>query len=227
MASRAGGANCGLGSCKFCTAQRILRQIEERSGSNNFTPSHVESLIYQWGRLLVDPSILPYCFRLTGSGGFLHQAGRSYVFCHQMDLLHMGLDSETRSYSSQIEEILEQTLGKSRVSLSGKQIKSFSKEFSAQCQDLYGPVVGPRMQDHVDFPADLTIIRETGYDYDGNQTVRVEVRALLCYSRTLLDNNNQITINSAPGFRASDFSPDVLTVLQMYHEHRHSNPCKF
>lgn len=113
MASRAGGANCGLGSCKFCTAQRILKQIEERTSSTEFTHSHVESLLYQWGRLLVDPSILPYCFRLTGSGGFLHQAGRSFVFCHQMDLLTMGIDSEARSYSSQIEEILEHTLSKS------------------------------------------------------------------------------------------------------------------
>ena len=112
MASRAGGANCGLGSCKFCIAQRILRQIEEKSDSTNFNHSQVESLLYQWGRLLVDPSILPYCFRLTGSGGFLHLAGRSFVFCHQMDLLTMGIDSETRSYSSQIEEILEQTLSK-------------------------------------------------------------------------------------------------------------------
>ena len=83
------------------------------------------------------------------------------------------------------------------------------------------------MIDQVEFPAEQTVIRETGYDADGNQTVRVEVKALISYSRTLLDNNNQLTINSAPGFRNSDFSPDILTVLQMYHEHRHSNPCKF
>ena len=83
------------------------------------------------------------------------------------------------------------------------------------------------MQDAVEFPGGQTVVRETGYDADGNSTIRVEVRALLCYTRTLVDNNNQLPINLAPGFRLSDLSPDVLTMLQLYHEHRHSNPCKY
>ena len=99
--------------------------------------------------------------------------------------------------------------------------------FLAWCSNLYGPVVGLRMQDAVEFPGGQTVVRETGYDVDGNSTIRVEVRALLCYTRTLVDNNNQLPINLAPGFRLSDLSPDVLTMLQLYHEHRHSNPCKY
>ena len=83
------------------------------------------------------------------------------------------------------------------------------------------------MQDIVEFPADITVIRESGYDSDGNPTVRVEVRALISYSRTLLDNNNRLDINAAPGFRLNDLSPDILTMMQLYHEHRSSNPCKY
>ena len=83
------------------------------------------------------------------------------------------------------------------------------------------------MCDQVEFPADQTVIRETGYDRDGNQVVRVEVRASLSYTRTLLDNNNQVPSGSTPGFRLEDIHPDILTMLRLYHEHRHSNPCKF
>ena len=83
------------------------------------------------------------------------------------------------------------------------------------------------MRDQVDFPADLTVIRETGYDTDGNQVVRVEIRALLSYSRTLLDNNNLVPARTTPGFRLEDINPDIWSMLRLYHEHRHSNPCKF
>jgi len=83
------------------------------------------------------------------------------------------------------------------------------------------------MQDVVEFPASITVIRETGHDSDGNQTVRIEVRALISYSRTMLDNNNRLEINATPGFRLNDLSPDILTMMQLYHEHRSSNPCKF
>ena len=112
MSSHAGGANCGLGSCKFCAAQRILRLIEERSNSTAYTSHHVDSLLYQWSRLLADPSILPFCFRITGSGGFLHQVGRSFVYCHQMDIISTGIDSDYPSYSSRMEVMLEQTFSK-------------------------------------------------------------------------------------------------------------------
>ena len=112
MASRAGGASCGLGVCKYCSAQRILRLIEEKSSSDTYTSHQLESLLYQWGRLLVDPSVLPYCFRLNGTGGFLHQVGRSFVYCHQMDIISTGIDSDVPSYSSRLEQMLEETLGK-------------------------------------------------------------------------------------------------------------------
>ena len=91
---------------------------------------------------------------------------------------------------------------------------------------MYGPVVGNGMQDIVEFPSDITVVRESGYDSDGNPTIRVEVRALISYSRTLLDNNNRLDINASPGFRLNDLSPDILTMMQLYHEHRSSNPCK-
>ena len=82
------------------------------------------------------------------------------------------------------------------------------------------------MQDSVDFPGNQIVTRETGYDADGNSTIRVEIRALLCYARTLVDNNNQLQINAAPGFRLFDLSPDILAMMRLYHEHRHSNPCE-
>ena len=82
------------------------------------------------------------------------------------------------------------------------------------------------MTDQVDVPGGIVVLRENGHDIDGNPTVRIEVRALICYTRTLLDNNNQFTFNRAPGFRLADFGPSILSVLQMYHEHRRSNPCK-
>ena len=83
------------------------------------------------------------------------------------------------------------------------------------------------MQDAVELPGDTTVIRENGYNTDGSSVVRVEVRSLICYTRTLVDNNNRFPVNSTPGFRLSDLSPDVLTVMQLYHEHRHANPCKY
>ena len=83
-----------------------------------------------------------------------------------------------------------------------------------------------RMADQVDILGDIVTIRENGQDVEGNPTVRIEVRALICYTRTLLDNNNQFVFNRAPGFRLEDFGPNILSVLQMYHEHRSSNPCK-
>ena len=82
------------------------------------------------------------------------------------------------------------------------------------------------MQDQAFFPGDISIIRESGYDSDGNQTVRVEVRTLIAYTRTLTDNNNQVNIHSAPGFRLADLGPDILTMMSLYQEHRHTNPCK-
>ena len=82
------------------------------------------------------------------------------------------------------------------------------------------------MSEFVDFPGEITVTRESGYDSDGNMTVRVEVRSLISYARTMLDNNNQLDINSAPGFRLMDLAPDILTMVRLYHEHRGSNPCK-
>ena len=99
--------------------------------------------------------------------------------------------------------------------------------FLVWCSHLYGRVVGGQMRDQVDFPADQTVIRETGYDSDGNSTIRVEVRTLLSYSRVLLDNNNAFAPSPAPGFRMQDLSPDIITMLNLYHEHRNSNPCKY
>ena len=83
------------------------------------------------------------------------------------------------------------------------------------------------MRDQTDFPGDVTVTRESGYDCDGDLTTRVEVRTLISYTRTLSDNNNQLAPNVTPGFRLSDLAPDILTMLRLYHEHRSSNPCKY
>ena len=83
------------------------------------------------------------------------------------------------------------------------------------------------MSESVEFPGDITITRESGYDSDGNMTIRVEVRTLISYARTMLDNNNLMGLNSAPGFRLHDLGPDVLTMMRLYHEHRSSNPCEY
>ena len=112
MAHRAGGSNCNSGSCKFCSSQRILRSIGLATEDRNLTHSKIESIIFQWDRLLVEPSILPFCFRLTGSDGFIHLIGRTFVTCHQMDCLTLDAHSERLSYLSRFELILDQTLGK-------------------------------------------------------------------------------------------------------------------
>ena len=83
------------------------------------------------------------------------------------------------------------------------------------------------MCDSVELPGDPTVIRENGYDTDGNATTRVEIRSLVSYSRVLVDNNNRFPSNSTPGFRMTDLAPDLLSMMRFYHEHRRSNPCKF
>ena len=82
------------------------------------------------------------------------------------------------------------------------------------------------MIDQVEIPGDVVTLRENGYDSEGNLTTRIEVRALISYSRTLVDNNNQMETQMTPGFRLPDLSPDILSVFKMYHEHRQANPCK-
>ena len=111
VSSNAGGGNCPSGHCKFCSSQRILLQIYEITESRDFNLSKSGSLLYQWERLFVEPSILPFCFRLQGTGGFLHQLGKSFVLLHQMDCLHMDPHAEQTSLSYQLESIVERVLG--------------------------------------------------------------------------------------------------------------------
>ena len=94
------------------------------------------------------------------------------------------------------------------------------------CSELYGPVVGPRLNDFVDFPGEIEVIRENGYDADGEMVLRIEVRTLISYTRLLTDNNNVPTHLDTPGFRYRDLSNNVITMMQMYHENRNSSPCK-
>ena len=82
------------------------------------------------------------------------------------------------------------------------------------------------MIDQVEIPGDIVTVRENGHDSDGNLTTRIEVRALISYSRTLVDNNNQMETQMTPGFQLPDLSPDILAVFKMYHEHRQANPCE-
>ena len=70
------------------------------------------------------------------------------------------------------------------------------------------------------------MIRENGYDADGEMVLRIEVRTLISYTRLLTDNNNIPTHLDTPGFRYRDLSNNVLTMMQMYHENRNSSPCK-
>ena len=115
MAHIAGGSNCGSGACQFCTSQRILRYIGGINESRDLTSQQIGNLLHQWDRLLIEPSILPYCFRLTGSDGFIYQIGRTFILCHQYDCLQLGPHSEQQSHSYQFEKVVEQTLGNSYI----------------------------------------------------------------------------------------------------------------
>ena len=65
----------------------------------------------------MEASILPFCFRLQGSGGFLHQLGKSFAMLHQMDCIHMDRHAEHSSLSFKLEKILDQVLCKYSPSL--------------------------------------------------------------------------------------------------------------
>ena len=110
MAVRAGGANCNSIDCKFCFSQRILRHIGEIIEGPNFSESSFQSLMYQWERLFAEPSALPYCYRLQGTNGFIHLVGKSYVSCHQLDMLESDPYKERPLYTYQFEALLERVL---------------------------------------------------------------------------------------------------------------------
>ena len=112
MASRAGGGNCQNNGCKPCVSQRFLRQITELTGTPDFGVHHIEGLLYQWGRFLADPSVLPSCFSQTGGNGFFYQIGKTFALLHQMDCLHMEPHVEITSKSYRFEVLLQKALGK-------------------------------------------------------------------------------------------------------------------
>ena len=112
MASRGGGGSCGRRACRQCHSHRVLKQIEEISDQRTFNFRHLGPLLQQWRFLFDDPTIIPACFQNIGTGGFLHQIGRSFVLCHQADCLERCPGSEELTYSSQMEEILETLLGR-------------------------------------------------------------------------------------------------------------------
>ena len=112
MATNAGGGNCVDIACKSCYSQRILRYISEITEKPNFDHGSFSSLICQWERLLSDSSILPYCYKLHGPGGFIYLVGKSYVSCHQLDLLENSPYSEQPLYVYRFEQLMEQVLSK-------------------------------------------------------------------------------------------------------------------
>ena len=77
-------------------------------------------MIYQWERLFSEPAALPYCYRLQGTNGFIHLIGRSYVSCHQLDMLESGPYSERPLFTYQFEKLLERVLSKYSSSKDGK-----------------------------------------------------------------------------------------------------------
>ena len=111
MSSTPGGGNCRSGECKSCSSQRIIRQIYDITESREFGVRDASALLYQWERLFMEASILPFCFRLQGSGGFLHQLGKSFAMLHQMDCIHMDPHAEHSSLSYRLEKIVDQVLG--------------------------------------------------------------------------------------------------------------------
>ena len=112
MAIRAGGGNCNSASCMFCYSQRILRHIGEITDRRNFDKGGFQSLIYQWERLFAEPAALPYCYRNQGTYGFIHLVGKSYVSCHQLDMLESDPYTERQLYTYQLEVLLERVLSK-------------------------------------------------------------------------------------------------------------------
>ena len=83
------------------------------------------------------------------------------------------------------------------------------------------------MIETVDLPGEVTVIRENGYDSDGDLVTRIEVRTLVSYTRLLVENNNLPNHLATPGFRHHDLRANILTMMSLYHEHRHSSPCEF
>ena len=112
MARRAGGGNCHSQHCKPCVGQKVLQLITEMTRTRDFSLHHVDGVLFQWSKLLSDPSILPSCFKNTGAGGFLQQIGRSFALFHQLDCIHLEPHVETTSNSYRFEVLLNQALGK-------------------------------------------------------------------------------------------------------------------
>ena len=111
MSTIPGGGNCRSSECKSCYSQRIIRQIYEITETREFGLQEASSLLFQWERLLSEPSITPFCFRLQGTGGFLQQFGKSFAMLHQMDCIHMAPHAEHPSLSYRLEKTMELVLG--------------------------------------------------------------------------------------------------------------------
>ena len=115
MARRAGGGNCHSLQCKPCVGQKIIQLISEMTRTRDFNVQHVDGVLFQWGRLFSDPSVLPSCFKITGAGGFLQQIGRTFALLHQLDCIQMEPYSETTSNSYRFEALLNQALCKYHI----------------------------------------------------------------------------------------------------------------
>ena len=112
MARRAGGGDCHSRSCNPCASQKIICLISEMTRTRDFNIHHVDGVLFQWSQLLTNASSIPSCFKLTGTGGFLHQIGRTFALLHQLDCVQMEPYSEATSNSYRFESLLDQALCK-------------------------------------------------------------------------------------------------------------------
>ena len=129
MSRRAGGGNCHSLQCKPCVGQKIVQLISEMTRTRDFNIQHVDGVLFQWGKLFSDPSVLPSCFKLTGAGGFLQQIGRTFALLHQLDCTQMEPYSDATSNSYRFEALLNQVLGECVLYLFIAVTQEFLKHF--------------------------------------------------------------------------------------------------
>ena len=111
MSRIAGGGNCRSRACLYCQSRSVLDDIRSILEVDTITDRHLSNLFSHWARLLDRPVILPFCFQLTGTGGFLHLLGKSYVTFHQYDFLRMQPHSEETSRLFYYDQLLNTVLG--------------------------------------------------------------------------------------------------------------------
>ena len=118
MSTNAGGGDCKQPHCSFCRSRSSLHEIRMILERDYLPERRLSRLMRVWEHLLWSPIILPYCFQITGSTGFLYLLGKSYVTCHQQDCLNLTVHSESTPWTYQFGQIIQNALSKCALFIS-------------------------------------------------------------------------------------------------------------